>query len=238
MAPEVCTVTIWTMEIRTPSADTLARWHAVLSPAETARTERYRFDTDRNAYIAAHALTRGLLQAIGGRPAASWQFQETESGKPEIMCPAEEPTLQFSLSHTRQLVACAATQGFALGIDAEALDRPEVGTSVVEAVLSPSEIALLNAAPARLRHRTFLQLWTLREAYVKATGKGIHFPREDFSFALDPLDISFAGGDGDASEWQFFAWNASLHMLSLAIRCNQRHRVTLRKRTLVHDELL
>src|SRR5262245_13162934 len=111
MAPDVCTVTVWTMEVGTPSSVTLARWQAVLGLAEAARAERYRHDTDRHAYIAAHALLRGLLETIGKQPAAAWQFQETEAGKPEIVFPAEQDALQFSLSHTRGLVACAVAKG-------------------------------------------------------------------------------------------------------------------------------
>jgi len=48
----------------------------------------------------------------------------------------------------------------------------------------------------------------------------------------------FTSGDDDTPEWRFFAWKASVHVLSSAIRWNQRHRVKFWKRTLVHDELL
>jgi 4'-phosphopantetheinyl transferase len=47
-----------------------------------------------------------------------------------------------------------------------------------------------------------MRLWTLREAYVKATGQGISFPREDFAFKLDPLGIHFADKNFCA-HWQF-----------------------------------
>ena len=76
------TVTVWSMEVARPSAALLAGWRALLDAEETAQAERLRLEADRHGYIAAHALTRRLLEAVGGMAASSWQFHTTESGKP------------------------------------------------------------------------------------------------------------------------------------------------------------
>jgi len=235
MTPDADRVTVWTMQVDAPSSAVLARWRAVLSSDELSCAERYHSDIDRHAYIAAHALLRGLLETVGRRPAASWEFRAEETGKPQIIAPAQGTTLQFSLSHARGFVACGVARGFALGIDAESRDRRPTEKDVVQAILAPAEVALLNDAPDELRHEKFLCLWTLREAYVKATGTGIRLPREDFWFALEPLGIRFEDGTGDASQWQFFMWSEARHLLALAV--NRDQPVNLVNRMLTQDEL-
>jgi 4'-phosphopantetheinyl transferase len=133
------TVTVWTMRIGAPSTAALSRWHAVLDSREVAQAARFNADKDRNLYIAAHALTRSLLAHMGEKPPAAWQFAETEKGKPEII--DNESNLQFSLSHTAGLVACAVAH-FPVGVDTELRDRKQK-QAIAQTVLAPSELALL-----------------------------------------------------------------------------------------------
>ncbi len=227
------TVTIWTMRVGMPSPSALARWQAVLDEHETAQAARFRVGDNRYGYIAAHALARSLLATLGGQPPAAWKFRKTEKGKPEIADPATG--LQFSLSHTNGFVACAAASGFAVGIDAESRERKLITADVVKAVLASGELAHLRTLPDERHQETFLRFWTLREAYVKATGQGISYPREDFSFVLDPAAIQFANGS-DSSTWQFFAWHEVPHIVSLA--ANHSGKINLEKRHLTEGDLL
>jgi 4'-phosphopantetheinyl transferase len=226
------TVTVWTMQVGAPSAAALSRWHAVLDSREVARVARFHADKDRNLYIAAHALTRALLAHVGEKLAAAWQFAETEKGKPEII--DNESNLAFSLSHTAGLVACAVAH-FPVGIDTESRDRKQKQADIAQTVLASSEVALLTAYPFPRQSEIFLRLWTLREAYVKATGQGISFPREDFAFTLDPLAIHFADKNLCA-DWQFSAWDENRHIVVLA--ASQRRNLTIVKRRLTEDDLL
>jgi 4'-phosphopantetheinyl transferase len=59
------TVTVWTMQVGTPSAAALSRWYTVLDSREVAQAARFHADRDRHLYIAAHALTRALLAHMG-----------------------------------------------------------------------------------------------------------------------------------------------------------------------------
>jgi 4'-phosphopantetheinyl transferase len=226
------TVTVWTMQVGAPSAAALSRWHAVLDSREVAQAARFHADKDRNLYIATHALTRALLAHIGEKPAPVWQFAETEKGKPELI--DNESNLEFSLSHTAGLVACAVAH-FPVGIDTESRDRKQKQGHMAQTVLAPGELALLTTYPFDRQSEIFLRLWTLREAYVKATGQGISFPREDFAFTLDPLAIHFADKNLCA-DWQFSTWDENRHIVTLA--ASQRHHLTIVKRRLTADDLL
>lgn len=214
------------MTTETVSAAQLERWCALLDKDEIAAAERHSLEAGRAAYVACHALTRRLLERVAGVEAAMWRFAAGELGKPHIVDPSSP--LHFSHSHAGGLVACAVA-AFPVGIDAEQRNRA-VAPATMEAVLAPSERALLMAAAPASRAETFLQLWTLREALVKATGRGLSFPREEFAFALEPPRLESGGED-----WTFFTWKTPDHVLALA--AGAADPVRLVQSTLAPEEL-
>ena len=50
---------------------------------------------------------------------------------------------------------------------------------------------MLQQAPPSERARCFFRLWTLKEAYIKAIGKGLSAPLNSFAFTLEPIRIAF-----------------------------------------------
>jgi 4'-phosphopantetheinyl transferase len=231
-------LTVWAMELETGAADLVASWRSILGPEEVDRAPSFHHEADWQTYVAAHTLARGVLSAVCGAPARTFRLGTGDRGRPKIVSPERLGGLQFSLTHTDGLVACAVAAGFACGLDAELRRRKKLRPDIAEAVLRPTEIRLLRAAPAELRHETFLKLWTLREAYAKATGQGVSFPHETVSFVLDPADICFPSDSaGDAAKWQLFNWCTDRHILSLAAHHCKDRPLTVRRRTLAQDEL-
>lgn len=106
------------------------------------------------------------------------QILRTAQGKPYF----PENPWHFSISHTKNHVFCALSRQN-VGIDAENMDRP-VSEKLAEKVLSPKELEKLRACPNK--NAAFLQLWVLKEAYAKLTGRGLgdYLFRTDF----DPSD--------------------------------------------------
>lgn len=106
----------------------------------------------------------------------------SEMGKP---CFPDVPEIQFNLSHCKGLAACLLSP-FVCGVDVE-MRRP-LREKVVRRVFSAEEQAALLADddPDLL----FTQLWTLKEAYVKAIGIGISFPMREVCFSVTDEGIS------------------------------------------------
>ena len=86
------------------------------------------------------------------------------------------PEIHFNLSHCKGLAVCLISN-YECGADVEACRN--VRPAVVRRVFSPEEKEMLNrsADPDQL----FTQLWTLKESYVKAVGRGIGFHMEKVS---------------------------------------------------------
>jgi 4'-phosphopantetheinyl transferase len=144
------------------------RYHALLADDERQRLAAFRFEEDRRQYLMAHALLRTTLSQYAPVPPEAWRFERTAQGKPHA---PQAPWLQFNLTHTRGLVACAlAVQP--VGVDAEWLGQP-LDPALARFVLTPDERLAWEALPEQSRGRALLRCWTLKEAYVKARGLGL-----------------------------------------------------------------
>ena len=167
----------WRFDGTTP--DRLAAFEPWLSPTEHLRMARFRFDRDRVQFLASRILLRHTLGAALQRPPASLQFSTDEHGvKPRLVAaprtaPEPESPLHFSLTHTGVLVACAFTRSGEVGLDAEAWSRPVRVEALAPRVLSPREARAVAAMPADAQPRRFLEYWTVKEAWLKATGTGL-----------------------------------------------------------------
>lgn len=68
---------------------------------------------------------------------------------------------------------------------------------------SPSAREQLAVFDREQRERRFVELWTLKEAYIKALGLGLRVPLHSFGFSIDASSgISLSGGA--AGHWQFW----------------------------------
>jgi 4'-phosphopantetheinyl transferase len=197
-------VHIWltfTDEVR--SATLLEAYRALLSPEETDRAARFRFDRDRHDYVVAHTLLRTSLASYLGRPPGRIAFALNPFGKPSLADPNEP--LRFNLSHTRGLAVVAITRGGAVGVDAEDSGRT---TNVSDAGrgFAPSEIAQLASWSGERQRVAFFSLWTLKEAYIKARGLGLSLPLNRFAFGLTPdgREVGGFSSEDDAGGPWFF----------------------------------
>lgn len=145
-----------------------ATFRAVLAPEELATAERMRaLNADADGYLAARWLVRACLsRAVPAVAPAAWTFARTEAGKPFVTGPGHAADLHFNLSHTDGLVACAVGTS-AVGIDVEALERGTDILATVHRAFAPRE--LVPAPDARRA----VELWTVKEAYLKGLGTGI-----------------------------------------------------------------
>jgi 4'-phosphopantetheinyl transferase len=202
-----------------PSA--LEAMAGVLSAEERARRDRFVFDRDRRDFAAAHTLLRRMLSRYGLTRPEDWRFDTDAHGKPSVVASqAGSPPLVFNLSHTHGLVACAVARGTSLGVDVERVDRVTSGPEIARRFFTDSEVRILDACMPDDYASRFIELWTLKEAYIKAVGTGLAHPLDSFAFSFAGTSgLQFASPPGvAASDWQFvLAVPTPNHRLALAM---------------------
>jgi 4'-phosphopantetheinyl transferase len=146
---------------------------ADLSAAEVERAGRYRFPADRRRFVRTRAALRTLLGAHLTLPASAVVIATAEGGKPQLE-PARHPSpLRFNVSHSGELALIALSLDCEVGVDVEAIRPTPLPDDVIARHFSAAERAALAALPAARRRRAFYQIWTLKEAYLKACGDGL-----------------------------------------------------------------
>jgi 4'-phosphopantetheinyl transferase len=195
----------------------VAEFAARLAPQESARMNRLRLPVMQRQFAITRALQRYALSAYQPDIQPSeWQFQLSAEGRPSLAPPFEHTGLHFNISHTEGLVVMAICRHVVVGVDVEKSGR--VSLDVAEQYFSAAEAAQLFALPAHMQPRRFLQLWTLKEAYLKAVGTGLAGGLGRMSFVFEsPGDFRFERAeDPDAARWQFRQYAIGAHLLGLA----------------------
>ena len=84
--------------------------------------------------------------------------------------PAQKPRcflgIEFNITHSANIVACAVSLDSSLGIDTET--KGERSTTLLRQVFNAHELALIQSDS-----RHYLDLWVKKEAVVKASGDGV-----------------------------------------------------------------
>ena len=133
-----------------------------------------RFPEDQSRTAGAGWLLQSVLEQAG-IPAAQQRFTRNPWGKPQL---SNQEDLQFSLSHSGPWVVCALSDT-PVGVDVE---QPRCTPAVAKRYFQPAELENLDRVDAVALTR----LWTAKEAFVKALGRGLTMPLNSFSVRLTP----------------------------------------------------
>ena len=155
-----------------PCADREARALALLDSQETRRAQRFVVEPPRRRFVLCRAALRvNLCQRLGCRN-ERLSFGALEHGKPVAEVDGQRVPISFNLSHSggHGLIAIAAHEP--LGIDVEVRQPGRNFEGIGKRVYGPAERRLLAQADGPRRAALFYQLWTLKEALIKALGTG------------------------------------------------------------------
>jgi 4'-phosphopantetheinyl transferase len=151
-------------------------------------------------------IVRELLAAYLNVDPDAVGIERDDRGKPYLARPAES-ALHFNLSHSGGYLAVALGLRHALGVDIEGSPRDRPWLALAQRYFAPDEYRLLSLLPPDRIPAAFLQLWSCKEAVVKALGFGIAFGLDRVAFDLDgdgcPRDlIGVADGTESGADWQ------------------------------------
>ena len=201
----------------------IARLATVLSPDEIARADRFRFARHRRRFIVARGILRQLLGNYLDIEPKDLQFDYGDRGKPYLKDVDELISLQFNLSHSQEYALYGFTYHHLVGVDLEYLREMPDLIKIARRFFSNREYELLMRANEEARLKLFFQLWTAKEAYLKAIGTGIADSLADVELAIDKFlspRLSTIGGDElAAAKWMLCSCiPATDYVASVAIK--------------------
>lgn len=127
-------------------------------------------------------------------------FGVNDYGKPQLLNP---PGIQFNISHSGNWVVCALGDS-PVGIDVEVI-KP-ISLEIAKEFFSKDEYYTLINQPEELKLKFFYMLWTLKESYIKAEGKGFSIPLSSFSIRINGQSIRAFNKNGLSKHYFYQAF--------------------------------
>ncbi|MHB8383168.1 MAG: 4'-phosphopantetheinyl transferase family protein [Candidatus Binataceae bacterium] len=162
------------------SDDAMDPFETLLSKDERERAARFHFVRDRRRFTVARAILRLIIGTYLRMRPATVRFSYGPNGKPRIEDACGGESLSFNLAHTGETVLYAFCRNHELGVDVEQIDRRVEFRQIARQFFAPEEIKSIEMLPRDQQGRRFFEIWTRKEAYLKALGAGLSIPLNEF----------------------------------------------------------
>jgi len=197
------------------NGDNVDLWHGELAVVESAyqhywplldateRTHAGKLANPllRQRYVEVHGRLRGVLSRYLGQPPEQINIKKAPHGKPYL---ADYPGLAFNLSHTANNLMIAVAQNCQLGVDIEHCKPRSNLALLVGKCFADVEAAYWHQLPESEKTVAFYCFWTKKEAFVKATGRGIALGLK--ACVIDPANpgmfLNLPDDYGQTSAWR------------------------------------
>ena len=189
-----------------------------LSTDERTKADRFRFPKDRSQFIVSRGALRAILSRYLNISSHILRFDYNPYGKPSLIVTQGGNTLRFNLSHSRGMALIAITKNRDIGVDIEGINPNFSCLEIAEKFFSPLENSVLRALPEHLQATAFFTCWTRKEAYIKAVGKGLSIPLNQFDVSLAPGEpaalLNVEGNPEEALKWSLIELFPSSDMVA------------------------
>jgi len=150
-----------------------------LSPYRQQKIAILRHEKDKNRSLGAGLLLDHGL-AVYGLQERSMEYELGQWGKPVLKY---HPEICFSLSHSGDYAICTIGDR-TVGNDIEYVKEGRL--KVADRLFAGEELAwLYDAGTKSERTQRMFRLWTMKESFLKVTGRGMSLPLKDFVIHMD-----------------------------------------------------
>lgn len=191
--------------------DVFQKFEKIISVERREKIKKYYFYQDKKRSLIAEILLRYCLQIRFGISKSKIQFIENNFGKPMLK---NFNNIHFNLSHSGDWVVCAINYSYPIGVDVEIIKDNNL--QIAETFFTNEEYNYILNQPPEEINRFFYKIWTLKESYVKAEGKGLIIPLQTFSFHILPKEIQMYEGNNLSKKYCFnIFYLDDLHVVSV-----------------------
>lgn len=153
---------------------------------EQDRARRYEFETDRNRFLNGRAWIRKLLAQQNDADISQVIVEDFEGKAPLVVINGQQVQFSWSFSRGQQFGVLALSTDL-IGIDLEVMHEVHEAVDIAATHFHKAEQRYLaHGADADLSRR-FLEIWTAKEALVKASGEGLSADLQDIDVTADPV---------------------------------------------------
>ena len=160
-----------------------------LSKEEQARASRFLNPEHGDNHRCVRGLLRQLLSRYLVTEPSSIRFEYADHGKPYLI---NSPDLHFNLSHSRDMASVTVYREAEIGVDIEYMRPQKNLAGMIRHVASEREQIELNALDETDVYDAFYRLWTRKEAFIKAVGRGLGMGLRSIHIGTQASDFPLA----------------------------------------------
>lgn len=192
---------LWLGDLKN-NLDLLVEFSRLLNPQELEQVNRMKSQQLRDNAILARGWLRTILASYLDVKPTELNFSRGQYGKPAL----DKHKLFFNISHTNSTLAIAIADIDNIGIDIEQSKPRTMLTDIAKRCFSTAEFNHWQHLPPDQQSPVFYQLWTKKEAFVKAVGRGIALGMEqcEVNLVTGSGFLSLPKEYGLASDWQIY----------------------------------
>ena len=197
--------------------DTVALWYGhvdvqkeqfgycwrMLDTLEQAYAKSLKNELQQKRYIEVHGRLRQLLSGVLSQAPEKLLIEKTAFGKPYL---AEHPELVFNLSHSANDYMIGIGLNCRIGVDLEHCKARADFSGLANKCFAEEEIQHWHALPEDQQKTAFYRLWTRKEAFVKAVGRGLALGLKDCVFNPEQPGelLRIPSSYGSPANWRVF----------------------------------
>jgi 4'-phosphopantetheinyl transferase len=155
---------------------------AQLTESESANLAQFKNKKAKQTALITRSICRLVLSQYIGSAPNQLNFIYNSHGKPEL--DNNKNNIRFNLSHNNELIVIAVCADDDLGCDIENPQRKVSIEPITRRYFSQQEHLEIISLMGIEQQQRFFEIWTLKEAFVKATGIGISLGLNSFYFDL------------------------------------------------------
>lgn len=224
-------IDLWSIDPSSLPAQSIKTLSAILSAEESENLLKYKNKTTQHCALVTRSICRLVLAQYTKKLASELQFIRNKHGKPELVIDNEAmdnitninnldylsnsnhlDRIRFNLSHNNHLIIIAVCVNDDIGCDIENPQRKVSIEPITRRFFAKQEHSVLNRLQGKEQQQKFFECWTLKEAFVKATGVGISLGLDTFYFSLSKkskkktIEINFNDHYpfDKKAKWQFY----------------------------------
>ncbi|PJN90941.1 4'-phosphopantetheinyl transferase family protein [Bacillus sp. mrc49] len=153
---------------------------AHVSTKRQVRLKRYHKVDDAYRSLIGDLLLRCILEKRYGLVRGDLEVETNAYGKPFL---SKHPSIHYNISHSGEYVVCAFHDA-EVGVDIE--KNGPFDLELAKGFFTEEEYAEVWGVGDRLS--AFYDMWTLKESYIKAVGKGLSIPLRAFNVSRNGMD--------------------------------------------------
>ena len=187
--------------------DTFNKKLLEVSKSQQNKVNRLVKQNDRELCLGGQLILNLQLNSQGFNP-LELNMSVTKYGKPYF----DGVAFDFSVSHSYEYVAVAFSNN-SIGCDIE--KERKINPKIAERFFTTKEYKhIKDIENSEERKSTFFKIWTLKESYIKAVGKGLAQPLNSFEVEVEKLK----GGEITIGEYNLHQYNLAGYKIAVCAK--------------------